>query len=485
MLSRVIVLKISMILLFGVQFLGQMALAESRSSSQPQSVCPGNLGEAIEEVIQRPEWRRSRWGILIKTLESGETLYALDEKKYFVPASNVKLLTTAAALRQLGSNFRIRTSVYGIGKPPRLNSLRVVGKGDPSLTNEQLKLLAQQLKQKGVRRIYKLIVDDSYFKELPINASWEWSDLLFYFAPSVNSLILNENAAVIKLVPKKLDEPAKLEWLDPVAARQWRIENQTITAPEGTQNNVNFHMRLGQPVIEITGQLGVENEEDTTAIAVADPSSYFLESFRQILLEEGIKVNQARIVKESSVTELGEELGFVYSPTLIVLIDKTNQESNNLFAEAIVRILGSESTGKTGVEVVKQILTDLGVEPDSFILIDGSGLSRQNLISPEAVVQTLQLMAKSSEAEIYRNSLAVSGEKGTLQRRFIETAVVGNLQGKTGTLTGVSALSGYLNVPNYQPLVFSIMVNYTDQSSTNLRKAIDEIVILMSGLHRC
>ncbi|ACK72700.1 D-alanyl-D-alanine carboxypeptidase/D-alanyl-D-alanine-endopeptidase [Gloeothece citriformis PCC 7424] len=450
-----------------------------------QSICPSNLGQEIEAVIQRPEWRRSRWGILVETLEDGQILYGVDENQYFVPASNTKLLTTAAALRVLGADFRVRTSVYGVGEPPILASLRVVGRGDPSLTNKQLKLLAQQLKEKGVQQISELIVDDSYFKELPLNPSWEWSDLLFYYTPSVNSLILNENTSLIKIVPQGLNYPAKLVWSDAIVARQWRVYNDVITTRQGSRKTIDFYRDFEQPIIYITGQLPVDDEGYTTAIAVADPASYFLESFRSILLEEGIKVNRATIIKESSRFDLGEELAFVESPPLGNLIDKINGESNNLFAEAILRILGSESRNQMGVEVIKENLIDLGIEEDSFSLADGSGLSRQNLVTPETLVQVLRLMAQSPDAEIYQNSLAVAGEKGTLQRRFLDTDFVGNLQGKTGTLTGVSALSGYLFVPNYQPLVFSIMINYTDQPGSNLRKAIDEIIILMSQLDDC
>lgn len=265
--------------LVGVQFPQQIVLAEIPSTNSSvataEPICPANLREAIEEVITRPEWRRSRWGILIKTLKDGKRLYGLDEQKYFVAASNVKLLTTAAALRELGADFRIRTSVYAVGKPPRLKDLRVVGRGDPSLTTAQLKLLAQQLKQKGIRYIEQLIVDDSYFKELPLNPSWEWSDLVFNIAPSVNSLILNENAATIKLIPQQVDEPTQLEWLDSVAARQWQVENESITGPKGTKNTIDFNRSFTQLDLKITGQLAVDQEADTTTIAIPDPARYF------------------------------------------------------------------------------------------------------------------------------------------------------------------------------------------------------------------
>ena len=134
---------------------------------------------------------------------------------------------------------------------------------------------------------------------------------------------------------------------------------------------------------------------------------------------------------------------------------------------------------------MKESLTALGVNPEGYDLVDGSGLSRQNLVTPEAIAQTLKLMARTKEAGVYRASLPVAGVSGTLRRRFNNTAAQGNLQAKTGTLTGVSALSGYLDVRGYQPLVFSIIVNQSDQSAETLRQAIDEIILLLTRLRSC
>lgn len=183
--------------------------------------------------------------------------------------------------------------------------------------------------------------------------------------------------------------------------------------------------------------------------------------------------------------KLENELMKIDSEPLTILLAKVNQDSNNLFAEALLRILSNRSEHHTGLEIVRESLTELGVDPDSYILQDGSGLSRQNLVSPEALVQTLRLMAKTPDAEIYRESLAVAGVSGTLKKRFLDTPIQGNLQGKTGTISGVSALSGYLKIPNYQPLVFSIIVNQSTQPTSALRQAIDELILLLSNLRNC
>ncbi len=470
------------------------------------SICPARLGAAIDAVINRPQFRRARWGILIEPLSvkgmdrasvnSDDPLYRRDAEHYFIPASNLKLLTTAAALRQLGSDFRIRTSVYSSeavasGRSPAgVSSLRVVGRGDPSLTNAQLRELAQQLKRQGVRRVEQLIVDQGYFQGNVVNLHWEWEDVQADYGASVNSLILNQNAVELTVSPQQPGQPLRVSWADSIAAKQWRVENNSVTAEQAAEDSVTVTGVVGQPVLQIKGQLAVDAEPESFGLAILDPAEYFLQHFRSVLAAEGINVVRASV--GSNVSTTGEwELAAVESPPLAVLLIETNQASNNLYAEVLLRSLGttsavpSQNADELGLNVAKQTLTELGVDPESYVMVDGSGLSRQNLVSPDAIVQTLKLMAQTPQAAVYRASLPVAGVSGTLRRRFLNTAAQAHLQAKTGTLTGASALSGYLDVPGYQPLVFSIMVNQSDQSVATLRQAIDEIVLLLTRLHSC
>ncbi|HBB34993.1 MAG TPA: D-alanyl-D-alanine carboxypeptidase/D-alanyl-D-alanine-endopeptidase [Cyanobacteria bacterium UBA8803] len=461
-----------------------ITVEEARDTAK--TICPADLKEAIDAIANRSEFRYARWGILIQSLSSGATLYSRDAQQYFIPASNVKLLTTAAALSQLGADFRIRTSVYGAD----LSTVRVVGRGDPSLSNEQLEDLVQQLKRHGIRQIERLIVEDGYFSEPTINPTWEWEDVFAYYGAPVNSLILNQNAALLTLSPQTLGRPLQLTWVDPIAAVQWQIENDTLTSEAGSSASIEISGILGKPLLRITGQLGVDAEPMPQAVAILDPAAYFLEHFRRILGTAGITVLQASVVSEShSGSE--PELAAVESPPLSTLAVETNQQSNNLYAEALLRSLGATqpvseaSTAEAGLQQVKASLTALGVDPESYVQADGSGLSRRNLVSPLALVQTLQAMAKTPVAAIYRASLPVAGVSGSLQNRFRATPAQGVLQAKTGTMTGVVALSGYLDVPGYQPLVFSILVNQSNQPVPTLRQAIDEIALLLTQLRFC
>lgn len=453
-------------------------------------MCPAELGGAIAAITSRPQLQRSDWGILIQTSATPQTLYALNSKRYFIPASTAKLLTTAAALQQLGAQFRYRTSVYQAKSNP-ITTLRVLGRGDPSLSDIQLTSLAQQLSRQNIHRVDRLIADDSYFQGPIVNPSWEWEDVQADYGAPVNSLILNQNAVELQLFPQALGQPLRVAWTDPEAV-QWGIENSSITAKPQEPKSVSVSRRdLGRPVLQVAGQMPAGSLPESLTLAVLDPVQQFLRHFHQALRENQIRVART-LVGLNSPTQNEREVAVVESPPLSQLLVETNQQSNNLYAESLLKTLGAAQAGSTtgesaaaGLEVVKQTLTGLGVAPQSYVLADGSGLSRHNLVSPEALVETLKAMQQTPQSALYRASLPVAGVSGTLKNRFRDTPAQGILQAKTGSMSGVSALSGYLNGLSFPPLVFSIVVNQSDQSGAVLRQALDEMVLLLVRLRSC
>jgi D-alanyl-D-alanine carboxypeptidase/D-alanyl-D-alanine-endopeptidase (penicillin-binding protein 4) len=443
---------------------------EADNLSSSQFICPAALGGEIDRVLQRSEYQRSYWGILIQPLHSSQSLYRLNENKFFIPASNVKLLTSAATLLTFKPDDRLKTPILIQGNPPNLETLSVVGRGDPTITTEKLQVLARQLKERGIRQIDHLLGEDSFFPRSNLNQTWDWEDVFFYYAVAPSSLMLNENAVTLNVSPGQLGQPLQLQWSDPLAARQWRIVNQTITEFPKTPNNLNIKGFLGDSKLLITGTLAIDAKDDLR-IAIPEPARYFLDRLRAILENEGIWVKSAQVVSQAT----GAELTALESDSISYIVQKVNAESHNLFAETLLQLLG-------GTEGLQQRLTELGVNADGYSLQDGSGLSRQNLVTPATFVQVLQLMADNLQ---YRNSLAVAGVSGTLAGRFQNPSLQGRLQGKTGTLTGVVALSGYLDSPHYDPLVFSILVNHTDGPAVTVRNGIDEILLLLGQLKRC
>ncbi|MEG4090518.1 D-alanyl-D-alanine carboxypeptidase/D-alanyl-D-alanine-endopeptidase [Microcoleus sp. Pol12B4] len=471
-----------------VLVLGRPSAVVAQTSAVAGDICPGELGAQVDAIANRPEFSRARWGILIQPLSSTTTLYSRDAQKYFIPASNAKLLTTAAALQKLGADFRIKTSVYS----GENGSLYVAGRGDPSIAEAQLKSLAQQLKQRGISQVNQLIGDDSYFQGSAVNPNWEWEDAQAGYGAPINSLIFNQNAIDLLLSPQAIGQPLKVTFAEPKLANQWQLQNNSVTVAQSESEFIDVGREFDRPIIRVSGQLKVGGEPESAYVAVVNPANNFLQYFQQALATEGIPVKQALVASASG--NLNQELATVESPPLAELVRETNRESNNLYAEVLLRLLGKvtdkmpqqqEDTGEMGLKELKTALTQLGVNPNSYILADGSGLSRHNLISPEALVQTLRFMANSPAASIYRQSLPIAGESGTLKNRFNTTPNRVNLQAKTGTMTGVSALSGYIEVPNYEPLVFSIIVNQSDISTAKMRSATDEIVLLLNRLRRC
>ncbi len=480
-------------LLFGTSTINQETLAqdkdfkssvENNTADDASRLCHQDLSNAIENVINRSEFRRSRWGIEVQTLD-GESLYSLNGDKFFTPASSAKLLTTAAVLSALGADYRFRTPIYGVGNPPNLTSLRLKGQGDPTISSQSLKDIVHQLQILKIKRIEKLIIDDSYFEPPAINPTWEWLDVHSYFATAVNSTILNQNTVTLTVLPQQVGQPVEFYWSDAIAARQWQVINEATTGAVNLPYEIEIDGDLGKPTLQIRGKLAVNEPADVWNLAIVDPGNYFLESLRLYLAQSDIKVTQGIVIKKPASNKLETELMAITSLPMQQIIAKTNQESNNLFAEVLARVLAKELKVKTPIEAINKSLNNLGINSEDYVLVDASGLSRQNLVTPKALVTVLRLMSRSANDKAFRRSLAIAGVNGTLKNRFIDTAIKNNLIGKTGTLTGVGTLSGYLTTSEGQTIVFSILLNNSELSSQKIRQAIDRITVILDRAGKC
>lgn len=464
-------------------------VSSSRANSAPP-VCSRDLTAQIEVIVNRPNFVRSRFGVLIQTLGTRQTLYSHDAEQFFIPASNVKILTTAAALRELSPTYRIRTSVYGVETPNGWR-VRLVGRGDPSFGDRQLKDLAQQLKQRGIQRISELIVEDSYFGRDPVNSDWAVGDIQATYAVPVSSLILNENGLGLKVSPQGLGQPLKVEWDDPTEANYWKIDNRSQTVDTKTEEFVEVGRDLSQPILKVSGQLHVGSKASINGVAIPNPDEYFLRKFVRSLNDAGIAIARSG-VSDRSIQSNGVEIAKIDSPPLSELVKEANQNSNNLYAEVLLRTLGAQTSNSSertildrGLVSLTHTLNQFGINQTEVELADGSGLARQNWSTPAALIKVLQAMSQEPEGKYFRNSLSIAGVSGTLQNRFQDSPAKGIARAKTGTLTGVTALSGYIEPPNYSPIAFSIIINQAPDSASVQRSAIDEIVGLLARLRTC
>ncbi|MGQ9869308.1 D-alanyl-D-alanine carboxypeptidase/D-alanyl-D-alanine endopeptidase [Leptodesmis sp.] len=459
----------------------------------PVPLCPIRLPASINEVLNRLP--TTRWGILVQTLDtptSRFTLYAQNPDRLLIPASNNKLLTTTAALQQLGANYRIRTTVTGNDRSSSLSTLRIIGRGDPSLTTAHLTRLTQQLAERNIRQVALLIGDDTYFQGTSTNPNWDPDDTLQGYGAPVNSLMLNQNGIGVTLFPQRAGQPLRVQWDDPTDAQTHRLVNQSVTVAKGQDEFVEVYRdRTDGFLIRVEGQLQEGSAAEPVAASIANPGNYLVDKFRRVLLAHQIDVARSTVVKITPTPPGEVELAALESPSLADMLKETNQNSNNVYAEALLKTLGrlqnphTQDATASGITAVKAILAPLGVNPNHYRMVDGSGLANQNRATASVLVQTLQAIAQAPNAQIFRASLPVAGVSGTLRDRFRGTAAQGRLQAKTGTITGVVALSGYLTPPKYPPLAFSILANDPKISASRLRAAVDEIVLLLTRLQSC
>jgi D-alanyl-D-alanine carboxypeptidase/D-alanyl-D-alanine-endopeptidase (penicillin-binding protein 4) len=420
-------------------------------------------------------------------LAENRVLYSRNASSYFIPASTTKLLTTAAVLSHFSPDYRIRTPLYARGKSPQLTTLRVVGRGDPTLTEKEFHAIANQLFQRGVRRIDTLVADDRYFPGDWNPGSWQWEDVQAGYGAPVTSLIFRENAIKLILSPQNSGQPLEVSWAYPEAAHRWQVDNQTLTGSTQSSEWLQVGRDMGIPKLHLQGQLRAGSASEPVYIAVRQPIKRFLRNFREALTATGISVDTTRIATSPPTTNEREIAAWDSAP-LTDLIRETNQKSVNIYAEALLRILGMEKNPEAdsaltaGLQALETTLAELGIDPDSYLLADGSGLSRQNLVAPEALVATLEAMHRSPYAQSYRQSLA-SSDRGTLSHRFAQLPSL--IHAKTGYMTGIRALAGYIDNPHYGPIAFSIVANHLPDKGEP-QTAIDEIVGLFASVsQRC
>ncbi len=478
-------------------------------------ICPADLPDRVQQIIDQPSFANARWGILVETLAAQpgqrQILLERDRQKLFIPASNAKLLTTAAALIALGPEYRIRTSIFGSmgdrgigskGERPLAptgisgENLQILGNGDPSLTDRQLTQLAQQLKQRGITQIAQLTLDPRRFPAAP-NPDWTWDDLQTDYGAIAHPFTLNRNTHSLTATPQSLGQPLKLAWSEPRAIAGLTINNQTQTVAAPAEEWLTATRDLDTNALQVRGQLRSGGSPDTIDLAVLNPTQVFRDRFTTALQAEKIGV-KAIDLATTTTPNFTQEVAFVESPPIAALIATTNQESDNLYAETLLQTIGANAQKQNrlkftaadtpttaGLKTLAQTLESIGVDRAGYQLVDGSGLARLNLASPTAFVQTLQGMATHPTGKRFQTTLPIAARSGTLTNRFRGTSAASIVQAKTGTITGVAALSGYIQPTQYRPIAFSILLNQSTRTAAQNREAIDAIVGLLSQLKPC
>ncbi len=497
---------------------------ETAAVTKPRNVA--ELQARITALLDVPKFAAARWGILVKLQGAGQDkiVFERDADKSFMPASNMKLYTTATALDAFGPEFKIKTSVYTTKPVSKGGTLRgdliLYGRGDPNLSPRfdenypqryddlksvdritPIEQLADRIKAAGIRIISgKLIGDDSYFAGDLIGPGWEWDDLQFYYGAEVSALTVNDNCVSFTVTPGKAGDKPTIT-VQPQTAYV-KIINNAKTSENG-RTRIGINRPLDSNTVEFFGTIPRTVEKYQVNVAIHDPASYAATLLKEALARRGIRLlgnvermdSTARIAKPFDESKL-TEIATVESAPMSELIKVVNKPSQNLHAELLLRQLGAtggphepqelddygrpRTTIARGNEARRQFLQKAGVEVVPLSLRDGSGLARQDLVTPRATVRLLEFMLTHTHANVFRESLPIAGVDGTLERRMRDTAAANNFRGKTGTLTGVNALSGYVATKRGQVLIVSLMGNNYAGAGREVTGVFDQIAVLLA-----
>jgi serine-type D-Ala-D-Ala carboxypeptidase/endopeptidase (penicillin-binding protein 4) len=471
------------------------ALARQEQTTSHQSETLDSLRARIAAHIAQPRFAPAAWGLKIVSLDTERTIFEHNPQKYFNPASNAKLYSAALALARLGADFRVRTSLYSSARPDTLGTLKadliVYGRGDPTMTarlngGDYLKgfdHLIEQLVGAGVRRIEgDLVGDESYFAGPPLGSGWEWDDLQASYGAEVSALTIDDNALDLFVKPaERAGMPCRITTGPPTSFVT--LINRTQTGPKGTETRIVVYRPVGENLIYVSGRLPIDsNTGYYGSVAVHNPAGLFVSLLKDALAGRGIVVTgRTRVLdwKYREVTPIDFakliELGSVESMPLGDIVRETLKPSQNLYAQLLLLQVGARtqiggvaasfpaseirSAEEAGIDSLKEFLATVGIKTGDVLLEEGSGLSRRDVITPEATVALLSYMNRSRWAEVYRNALPIAGVDGTLQNRMKGTLAAGNVRAKTGTVRYVYALSGYVTTAAGERLAFSIMLN--------------------------
>ena len=412
------------------------------------------------------------------SLRDGDTIYARNAGRVFLPASNQKLLTAAAALEALGPQFRFSTPVFVSGQVRDgvlSGDLIVRGTGDPTFSERfggdaraVFLAWADSLRARGITTVEGGIVGvDSVFPAPSLGSGWAWDDLAYSFAAEYGALQFNEGTLTMQIVPSRTVGSPPVVVLDP-PTQHVRIYNLATTGPAGSPTDLSIVRDEAGPGVTISGSVPADTTAVTRTMAVRDPTAYFLSVMRETLREAGVMVEGQALAAEAwPIDRAGvvEALLFTHrSPPLAEILPAMMKPSQNQIAETLLLTVGRElrdtASAAAGAAVVDSLFGAWGLPVGEMRMADGSGVSRYNLISPRLLAGLLVHMDQSASREVWRASLPIAGVDGTLEGRMREPPLRENVLAKTGTLSGVRALSGYLTTAGGEPVAFSFLVDH-------------------------
>jgi len=429
----------------------------------------------IHNFIENSTTRTGLWSVSVRdTL--GNHLLEINSDHLIRPASNTKLLTSAAILDGLGSDFTFRTYIYGDGilqDSTWIGDIHIAGSGDPSIDGEfyeddpffAFNSLIDQIREFGINRIEgNLYGNESLFDDIPYPRGWEWDDLSYYYAPEISALSFNRNCVdlVVEARGRAGDTPS-ISWF-PFDTDYVTFVNEQLITPANIRFNESYRRILGTNTILLRSTLPA-GHRDTESLSVHDPALYFIDTFRKQAEKKGVQWI-GELIPDRDLRNWDDfvVIGVHESKPLGELIKRLNRNSDNFYTEMLTKALAAyslktEGTSETGIELIYNFLEDHQIPEERVRLRDASGMAGANLLKTYDLSLFLQNMMKKSWFDAYLDSFAVAGDSGTLSHRFIGSPLQGNMQAKTGFVSGVRSLSGYMTTQDGNTIIFSIITN--------------------------
>jgi D-alanyl-D-alanine carboxypeptidase/D-alanyl-D-alanine-endopeptidase (penicillin-binding protein 4) len=456
-----------------------LAVASSCASktAQPRAAAPSpfeQLRRDLAAIFSDPAIDHAQWSVAVESLSHGDSLYRLNAQRLQVPASNQKLLTTAVAAERLGWDFRYTNRVYALGAITDGvldGDLVVTSDGDPTINPRHprrwgaLDDWAKQLADRGLRRISGAIIgDDNAFAEPGWGLGWSWDDIPAGYGAPVGALQYNESQVEVEVLPGVRPGAQAFVDLSP-ASSGLGVDHDVTTGPDGSETRILVDRMLGSAVVTVRGQVAT-GDKSRAAVAVANPTQQYVNALRVALELRGIVVDGPALdIDELATPPAMTDATLLIedrSPPLADIVGVTLKFSRNIYAETLLRSLATDNprTAEAGLQVLRDTLLSWGIPNEGYLARDGSGLSRYDWISADTIAKLLVHAARDPKlADQFRLTLAVPGENGTLENRMVNTPLQARVWAKTGSMSQVRSMSGYLTTLAGEPLVFSIIVN--------------------------
>ena len=428
---------------------------------------------------------KGEWGLLIADAETGETLYEQNADRYFVPASNMKLFSTALALAKLGPEYRFHTTLETrgtiSGEGVLTGDVALVGRGDPNLSNRRfpyelkeefvgppekaLAELADALVAKGVKVISgDVIGDDSYFPRERYPSGWEIDDMVWEYGAAISAIVVDDNTVTLTLTPGELAGSPVQAALSP-ATPDFTVENNVATSAAEVKSDLTLKREPGANLVVVKGILPAKSTPRKLVLAIQEPAQHAAASLKRLLEERGVRVGGAARARHEVVRIPGDPviLAEHVSVPLGDSVKLVNKISQNLHTEMLLRTVARQvgiwNTPEDLMKIPTDFYTAAGIAPGDVIQTDASGLSRHDLVTPRAIVSLLTYAQKQPWFGPYYESLPVAGVDGTLEDRMKNTPAAGRIHAKTGSVEHVRTLSGFAETLNGRRLIFSFLSN--------------------------